>query len=116
MSLDAYGNYYPNIGSTAIEYAPNVSSGHGAPNNANGQNGNFYFDEDTNITYIKEGDVWNIVSGSITVSGGGGTLSGVVDPEGVTTAVAGTIYWNSVGQKLWVKNAGSGNTGWMQVV
>jgi hypothetical protein len=93
-----------------------VLAGHGVPDPSLGNNGDFYFNLDTAITYIKEGDVWNVVSGSTTVSGGGGTVIGVVDPEGSVTAVASTIYWNSAGQTLWVKNAGSGNTGWIQVV
>ena len=113
---DQFGNYQTGFGSSAIEYPPKVSNGHGAPDNAAGSNGDFYFDLDSKITYIKEGDVWNIVSGSITVSGGGGTLSGVVDPEGVTTAPAGTIYWNSVNKTLWEKDSGAGNIGWLQLI
>lgn len=116
MSLDADGNYFADVTSTGIEFAEKVSAGHGAPDNANGSNGDFYFDLDSKITYIKEGDVWNIVSGSITVSGGGGTLTGVVNPENVTTAPAGTIYWNSINQTLWEKNSGSGNSGWIQLI
>lgn len=56
-----------------------------------------------------------------TVDGGGGggaglfTL-GVVDPEGVETAVAGTGYVNTANGTEWIKESGSGNTGWKQYV
>jgi len=49
--------------------------------------------------------------------GGGGLFQlGVVDPEGVVTAVAGTGYVNTLLKKIWVKESGSGNTGWLQYV
>lgn len=39
--------------------------------------------------------------------------SGASSPEGVITAPVGTHYWQTdVGE--WVKNSGSGNTGWVQ--
>lgn len=48
--------------------------------------------------------------------GGSGTgqsgIVGVVDPEGVVTATPGTVYLNTALQTFWVKQSGSGNTGW----
>jgi hypothetical protein len=100
-----------------VNLSGNTLTGAGAPNNSLGFNGQYYFDTTNLILYFKNGDVWNVVSGSTTVTGGGGTLEGVVDPEGVTTAVGGTMYWNSALKKLWVKNtAASGNTGWELIV
>lgn len=56
------------------------------------------------------------IAGSASGGGGGGgsglfTL-GVVDPEGVVTAPAGTGYLNTALQTMWIKQSGSGNTGW----
>ena len=92
--------------------------GHGAPDNSVGNDGQYYFDQDSAILYFKNGGVWSVVSGSTTVTGGGGTTSGAVEPEGVATAVPGTIYTNTtdVPPTIWVKITGSGNTGWTQVV
>jgi hypothetical protein len=54
------------------------------------------------------------------MSGGGGTGSagstGVGSPEGVVTAGAGSAYWDTAAKSWWVKDSGSGNTGWFQVV
>lgn len=47
----------------------------------------------------------------------GGGLSGAGSPEGVITANPGTTYWNTTAPKeLWVKDSGTGNTGWELVV
>lgn len=43
----------------------------------------------------------------------GSVLSGAGSPEGVVTASVETLYWDTVGQTLYVKNSGSGNTGWV---
>lgn len=52
--------------------------------------------------------------------GGSGTgqagIVGVVDPEGVVTATPGTTYVNTANGTFWVKQSGSGNTGWQQYV
>jgi hypothetical protein len=92
---------------------PQIINGHGAPANTLGDNGDLYYDLDSTLLYGKASGAWGVASGSTTVSGGGGTVRGVVDPEGVVTAVAGTVYWNSALQKFWVKDAGTGNTGWV---
>lgn len=52
-------------------------------------------------------------------SGGGTGGAGVVgtgSPEGVVTAPAGTTYFDSTGDSLWIKESGSGNTGWIQLI
>lgn len=62
------------------------------------------------------------VSDISTGGGGGGSgtgQSGIVgsgSPEGGVTAEPGTIYWDSAGQSLWIKNSGSGNVGWTQLI
>jgi hypothetical protein len=51
-------------------------------------------------------------SGSSSSSG----LQGIGSPEGVVTAEPGQTYWDSTGDIFWVKDTGSGNTGWYQLV
>lgn len=48
--------------------------------------------------------------------GGSGTLHGSGSPEGVVTANVGTLYFDETTPGLWGKTAGSGNTGWTQLV
>ncbi len=52
--------------------------------------------------------------------GGSGTgQSGIVgtgSPEGVVTATAGTIYYDSNAGAFYVKGSGSGNTGWVSLI
>lgn len=43
-------------------------------------------------------------------------MLGVVNPEGVVTAEAGQGYVNTVLKNVWIKESGSGNTGWTQYV
>lgn len=52
-------------------------------------------------------------SGAFT--GGTGSV-GTSDPEGSVTANTGSIYYNSNNATLWVKQSGSGNTGWVQLI
>lgn len=49
-------------------------------------------------------------------SGGSGGLQGAGSPEGVVTADPGTTYVDSTGHAFYVKETGSGNTGWLQYV
>ncbi len=37
---------------------------------------------------------------------------GAGSPEGVITASQGSTYWDTSGQMFYVKDSGSGNTGW----
>lgn len=53
--------------------------------------------------------------------GGGGGITtgatvGVVDPEGAVTGSPGALYWNRLAASFWVKEFGTGNTGWNQIV
>ena len=51
----------------------------------------------------------------ITISGGGGSLGGVVPPEGVVTAAQYTLYTDTNLKNIWIKESpGVGNTGWLQ--
>lgn len=55
------------------------------------------------------------ILGAITDGGGSsgtGGLSGTGSPEGVVTASPGTTYWDTVAETLWVKNTGTGSSGW----
>lgn len=49
-------------------------------------------------------------------TGGSGTgQAGIVghgSPQGAATATPGTIYWDTDNQLMYVKDSGSGNTGW----
>lgn len=58
----------------------------------------------------------NAIDANITGGGIPGSQIGSGSPEGVVTAEPGTMYWDSVGDALWVKETGSGNTGWHQIV
>lgn len=53
------------------------------------------------------------------VLGGGvgiGVTPGTVDPEGNVSASPGGTYFNSSNQTFWVKQTGTGNTGWVQLI
>lgn len=58
-----------------------------------------------------EPDVSSISGGS-----GAGGLEGSGSPEGSVTADAGATYWDSTNQALYVKDSGTGNTGWKAVI
>ena len=48
---------------------------------------------------------------------GGVTYTGTGSPEGVITATPGQTYWDSgPNQAFWVKNTGTGNTGWQCII
>ena len=51
------------------------------------------------------------ISDSI-ISGGGGGLAGAGSPEGVVTASPGRTYWDTTNKAFYVKDTGTGNTGW----
>lgn len=42
-------------------------------------------------------------------------LSGTASPEGVITGSPGKTFWNTTTKKLYVKDTGTGNTGWVAV-
>lgn len=79
----------------------------------------------TNLGYSGNTSPGSNVSASRQVGPGGlkgtdGTSSsqlyGTGSPEGAATAIPGTTYWDTLNQSLWVKNSGSGNTGWVQLI
>lgn len=47
---------------------------------------------------------------------GGGGIAGTGSPEGVETADVGTFYADISTNAIWVKETGSGNTGWVLYV
>ena len=62
--------------------------------------------------YGEAGVRWSTSSGTFNDRG---IFAGSVSPEGATTADAGSFYGKTnggAGQTLWVKESGSGNTGW----
>lgn len=57
-------------------------------------------------------DSYNILDLIVSEEDTAADLSGEGSPEGVQTAEPGTTYWDTVAKELWVKDTGSGNTGW----
>lgn len=49
-------------------------------------------------------------------AGSGSSLAGAGDPEGVVTADPGSTYLNTSDGSFWVKQTGSGNTGWLELI
>jgi hypothetical protein len=90
-------------------------SGAGVPDNSLGNNGDVYVNTINGDIYTKSGGTWAITTGGTGPAGGSGAV-GAVDPEGVVTAAAGTTYVNSVNHSFWLKEAGVGNTGWIQYI
>lgn len=68
--------------------------------------------------YIKESGTGN--TGWVAVSSGGGSIpTGTGSPEGIVTASVGGLYVQTdadPGSVLWVKESGTGNTGWNRPV
>jgi len=57
-----------------------------------------------------------IIGAAAIALNGASIISGAGSPEGVVTAAPGSLYLNNqgtTGQTLWLKETGSGNTGWM---
>lgn len=106
MALAANGQWYP-----VIPDAPpgegtgngrGLLTGTGAPDDANGANGNIYVDISTGDIYTKSGDTWTIVSGG---SGAVQVISGAFDdPNGNVTPAdptKGAIYYKNGAFSLW---------------
>ncbi len=69
--------------------------------------------------YIKESGTGNTGWVAVLPGGGGGVPSGTGSPEGVITASVGGLYVQTdadPGSVLWVKESGTGNTGWMRTL
>lgn len=86
MGQDAYGNFVGESEPAPAPYPPSsrcCSSGIGAPDDADGSNGQTYVDTATGDIYTKSNGTWSIVSGG----GGGGdnNQSGSGSPVGVKT-------------------------------
>lgn len=92
-----------------------VLEGNGVPPSSLGNDLDLYIDKDSSLAYVKVDGAWILISGSSTVSGGGGTVFSLVDPEGVITADPSTICWQHTTQTFWVKDSGTGNTGWVLI-
>lgn len=74
-----------------------------------GGTGNFTI----NASQVTTGSVINMGAGS-----GARIIEGTGFPEGVTTAGVGSIYLRTgaaVGSRLWKKDSGTGNTGWVAI-
>lgn len=117
MAQDSYGQYYPDFSHPAIPLGQ--ASGSGSPEGVvSGTPGKFYWDATGNNLYVKDTGNgtktgWVLFSGS--GGGGGGAtapVSGSGSPEGVVTADPGTPYWDATNKKWYVKDTGTGNTGW----
>jgi hypothetical protein len=70
-----------------------------------------------NLTVAKENIVLGTAGKGITYQAGPKDLSGSGSPEGVVTAPVGSTYRRSdggIGSSLYIKEIGSGNTGWIQ--
>lgn len=62
--------------------------------------------------YIEQRILGALVDGA---GGGGGNETGSGSPEGVVTAAPGAGYVDTSNGDLWVKQTGTGNTGWVLV-
>jgi hypothetical protein len=79
-------------------------------------NDNFKVDENGNIVALLGNLVIGTSGKSVTLPGGIIWTSGSGSPEGVVTAPVGSLYSRSDGgllTSLYVKESGSGNTGWI---
>lgn len=43
-----------------------------------------------------------------------GDSAGAGSPEGVVTRSPGAWYWDTTNKRAWVKDSGTGNTGWVE--
>lgn len=115
MPQDAYGNYQAGLtpGNSLPSSRGTLRHGSGAPDSSLGDVGDAYIDTDNGDFYSKKSTGWELQSG---VGGTAVTPTGVVDPEGNESASVGTFYVNTADKTIWVKESGSGNTGWVQYI
>ncbi|MFB5761030.1 pyocin knob domain-containing protein [Paenibacillus medicaginis] len=86
-----------------------------SPSNTNGGN-DWNFDKGIRIS--RDGVIFSTSSGSILAENLVEMFRGVGSPEGVVAAPVGALYRNRVGgagSTLYIKESGSGNTGWRAV-
>ena len=87
-----------------------------APSSDLGRDGDFAAHITTGDVYLRSNGAWALYTGG---GGGGGTVEvsvGTSNPEGALTKTAPHIFVNTANQTVWVKESGSGNTGWRQYI
>lgn len=67
-------------------------------------------------TVPQRGDTKRMLLVKIVLAEGASSLSGAGSPENVVAAPPGATYVNTANGDLWVKQTGTGNTGWVLVV
>lgn len=117
--MDQYGNYQANLGSPPYPVPTTAFTIliAGNPNSLGvvGMPYSFAFDTVGDTMYFTlNGSTWTSVSGG--GGGGSGGLSGVGSPQGSVAASPGTTYVDTATANFWVKQSGSGNTGWTELV
>lgn len=74
--------------------------------------GMMVYDTTLSCLCIWNGSAWDIVTSTAVAT----IYTGVVDPEGIVTAVPGSIYFNIAipgAPVQFIKGSGTGNTGWV---
>lgn len=69
----------------------------------------------TDTIRILEVRILNALRGAGSGTGGGG-VTGTGSPEGVVTAPAGTVYYDTASGSFYVKGSGSGSVGWVALI
>lgn len=118
------GNYTPDPRSPVvlptIYYSDTTIAGHGTPEGSVvAWPGATYVDVDSGDRYTKETGNGTADGWTADGSGGGGTggtYSGSGTPEGSQTGDPGNLYWDATNNVLYVKDTGTGNTGWLEIV
>lgn len=72
---------------------------------------------DSTLWFIEQKILGAINDGGGGGGGGGASVeTGSGSPEGVVTAAVGGLYVDLTSHAFWIKETGSGNTGWAQYV
>lgn len=90
-------------------------SGAGAPT-ITAHEGDFYLNVTTGDIYKYEGGTWILIATLTPGSSAQEVFTGSGSPEGVQTAIVKSIYIDPTAHEIWVKETGSGNTGWTLAV
>jgi len=113
-----------NAGQTRIQFDSDTTLSNFALSGLDTDNGKIFEGVDYDINHnTRQVDLYESYPAGTAISRyregadtqGSGTLTGVGNPEGVVTADTGKIYTDSsggVGSTLYVKETGTGNTGW----
>lgn len=116
---DAFGNYLPGLVSLSALAAMGIGTlyyASGAPDDANGSNGDAYIDISSGDVYRKYGGGWTVL-----IAGTGAVELVYIatpgqNPNGVSVASRPAMAYDSSGA-LWMKtNTGSNNTGWVELL